>query len=164
MRPLPFGLHRNLRHRPMTTEELTRYLHAHIPLTRHMGIVVAECGSGRVVLSAPLGPNVNHRETAFGGSLSSVAILAGWVWLYARLAALDRRQRLVVHESTATFSRPVDRPFEAVCDSPPPEEFDRFLAAFDRRGKARIALESRVLCHGELAVRHTGWYVAVAIP
>jgi len=142
---------------------LTRYLHDHIPLTRHMGIVVAECSDDRIVLSAPLGPNVNHRETAFGGSLSGAAILAGWAWLHARLVPRGRRQRLVVHESTANFDRAVDGPFEAVCDSPPAEVFDRFLAALERRGKARMTLESRVLCRGETAVRHTGRYVAIAV-
>ncbi|HEX6985931.1 MAG TPA: YiiD C-terminal domain-containing protein [Planctomycetaceae bacterium] len=145
-------------------DALTRYLHDHIPLTRHMGIVVAECGPERVVLSAPLGPNVNHRETAFGGSLSGAAILAGWTWLHARLAARERRQRLVIHESNTAFERAVDGAFEAVCESPPANEFDRFLAALDRRGKARMTLESRILCRGEVAARHTGRYVALAGP
>ena len=147
---------------PITADALTRYLHDHIPLTRHMGIVVAECGAERVVLSAPLGPNVNHRETAFGGSLSGAAILAGWAWLHARLLARGGRQRLVVHESTAAFERAVDGPFEAVCDSPAAAEFDRFAAALGRRGKARMTLETRVTCRGEVAVRHTGRYVAIA--
>ena len=145
-------------------DALTRYLHDHIPLTRHMGIVVAECDPDRVVLSAPLGPNVNHRETAFGGSLSGAAILAGWTWLHARLSPSGRRSRLVIHESTTHFERPVDGPFESICDSPPAAEFDRFLAALDRRGKARITLETRVICRGELAARHTGRYVALAGP
>lgn len=145
-------------------DALTRYLHDHIPLTRHMGIVVAECSDSRVVLAAPLAPNVNHRETAFGGSLSGAAILAGWAWLHARLAPQGRRQRLVVHESTAHFDHAVDGPFEAVCDSPSAEEFDRFLAVLNRRGKARMTLESRVLCRGETAVRHVGRYVAIAVP
>lgn len=145
----------------MNPEDLTRYLHNHIPLTRHMGVVAEECSVGRVVLSAPLPPNVNHRETAFGGSLSGIAILAGWSWLHVRLAGRGRRQRIVVHESTTAFERAVDGAFEAVCESPSPADFDRFAAALERRGKARITLLSRVLCRGEVAVRHTGRYVAV---
>jgi thioesterase domain-containing protein len=148
---------------PTPADALTRYLHDHIPLTRHMGIVVAESGRGRVVLAAPLAPNVNHRETAFGGSLSGAAILAGWTWLYARLASRKPRPRIVVQESAALFDRPADGPFEAVCEGPrEPREFERFLAALDRHGRARITLESRVLCRGETAVRHAGRYVALA--
>lgn len=148
----------------MTPEDLTRYLHDHIPLTRHMGVVVTDCRPERVILSAPLAPNVNHRETAFGGSLSSLAILAGWAWLYTRLSPLGRRQRIVIHDSQTAFDRTVSGPFEAICDAPPDEDFARFLAALARRGKARITLESRVLCGGEIAVRHTGRYVAVTLP
>ena len=146
----------------VSADALTRYLHDHIPLTRHMGIVVAETSAARMVLAAPLEPNVNHRETAFGGSLSGAAILAGWAWLHVRLAPAQRRYRLVVQESTTLFERPVDGPFEAICDSPAPEELDRFIAAFRRRGKARISLESRIVSRGEIAARHAGRYVAVA--
>ncbi|MGC1276347.1 MAG: YiiD C-terminal domain-containing protein [Planctomycetaceae bacterium] len=145
----------------VATQELTRYLHDHIPLTRHMGIVVTECSGERVVLSAPLEPNVNHRETAFGGSLSGAAILAGWTWLHARLLPCGHRHRLVIHESVTHFENPVEGPFEAVCDSPPADEFDRFLTMFNRRGKARLTLESRILCGETVAARHTGRYVAL---
>jgi thioesterase domain-containing protein len=144
-----------------TADALTRYLHDHIPLTRHMGIVVTEPGPDRVVLSAPLAPNVNHRETAFGGSLSGAAILAGWTLLHVRLTPRARRHRLVVQESTTHFEQPADGPFEAVCELPSAAEFERFAVMLERRGKARIALESRILCRGEVSARHTGRYVAL---
>ncbi|MBA3314786.1 MAG: YiiD C-terminal domain-containing protein [Planctomycetaceae bacterium] len=145
----------------ITADALTRYLHDHIPLTRHMQIVVVECGAARIVLAAPLAPNVNHRATAFGGSLSSAAILAGWAWLHVRLTELGRRQRLVISESTTTYEHPVDGAFEAICESPAAAEFDRFTQILDRRGKARITLKSHVTCNGRVAVRHIGRYAAV---
>lgn len=141
-------------------DTLTEYLHDHIPLTRHMGIVVAECSRERIVLRAPLAPNVNHRETAFGGSLSGAAILAGWAWLHARLSR-EWGPRLVVQESTMTFEQPVTATFEAICDSPPDAEFERFKTALERRGKARMTLESRIVSGSRIVARHTGRYVAV---
>lgn len=146
---------------PFTAESLTRYLHDHIPLTRHLEVTVIELSGGRVVLSAPLPPNVNHRDTAFGGSLVSVAILAGWSWLHARLTALGKRQRLVVSQSTATFSHPVDGTFLAVCEAPADAEFQRFLRLLDRKGKARLLLESHVLCRDVVAVEHAATFVSI---
>jgi len=147
---------------PFTADSLTRYLHDHIPLTRHLDVTVIELSENRVVLSAPLPPNINHRETAFGGSLVSVAILAGWSWLHARLTALGKRQRLVVSQSTATFSRPVDDSFLAVCQAPEDAEFQRFLHILDRRGKARLQLASHVHCREQVAVEHSAAFVAIA--
>ena len=50
-----------------------------------MGVEVIEAAWNGVTLRAPLAPNINHRETVFGGSASAVAILAAWAILYVRL-------------------------------------------------------------------------------
>ncbi len=54
------------------------YLHEHIPLSKAMGVSVVEADAVGIVLSAPLEPNINHRDTVFGGSASSLAVLAAW--------------------------------------------------------------------------------------
>ncbi|RYG68370.1 thioesterase, partial [bacterium] len=58
-----------------------------------MDIHVEVASPARILLSAPLPPNLNHRGTAFGGSISSLAILAGWSWLWVML-----RERAVLPE------------------------------------------------------------------
>ena len=60
----------------MTPSELQTYLHQHIPLFQAMQVTVVEASLQQVVLTAPVAPNINHRETVFGGSASAVAILA----------------------------------------------------------------------------------------
>lgn len=62
----------------MDTKSLEKYLHEHIPLSKAMQVSVIEAGQNKVILSAPLAPNINHVGTAFGGSESTVAILAAW--------------------------------------------------------------------------------------
>ena len=52
----------------MTPSELQTYLHQHIPLSQAMQVTVMEASLQQVVLTAPLVPNINHRETVFGGS------------------------------------------------------------------------------------------------
>ena len=47
-----------------------------MPLSQAMQVTVVEASFQQVVLTAPLAPNINHRETVFGGSASAVAILA----------------------------------------------------------------------------------------
>ncbi len=60
----------------MTTRGLEAFLHEKIPLTKAMGLHVAESNARRLVLEAPLAANRNHLGTAFGGSLHALPTLA----------------------------------------------------------------------------------------
>jgi thioesterase domain-containing protein len=62
----------------MSPAELQDHLHAHILLTRAMQVSVVSFAPRAVVLAAPLEPNINHRDTVFGGSASALAMLPAW--------------------------------------------------------------------------------------
>ena len=51
-----------------------------------MGIRVAAYDGTSLKLTAPLAPNINHKSTAFGGSLYSLAVLCGWGIVHLKLA------------------------------------------------------------------------------
>lgn len=140
--------------------ELQAYLHEHIPLSRAMGVHVLEAGPERVRLRAPLEPNLNHRRTAFGGSIASLATLAGWGWLRVRLAEHEPPVRLVVQKSTIDYLDGIDAEFEAVCPAPPAEAWSRFERMLASRGRARLELAVEVLVHGRVAARLQGTYAA----
>ena len=62
-------------------------LHEHlrlIPQVLAMQVQLAGERDGRLCLRAPLGPNVNDKGTAFGGSLVSLMTLAGWCLVSGR--------------------------------------------------------------------------------
>lgn len=143
--------------------DMTAYLHAHIPITQHLGVSVKALDERGVRIAAPLAPNLNHRETAFGGSLSSLAILAGWTLIHFRIREAGFRScRLVIHKSTMEFLSPVEGDFEAVGLPPAPDEWDGFSASLRRKGKGRIGMRSEIRYAGRTAARHEGLYVAVA--
>ena len=60
-----------------------------IILAKHMGVVVESADDTSMVLRAPLAPNANHKGTAFGGSLYSIAVLTGWAWVTRCLATRE---------------------------------------------------------------------------
>ncbi len=88
----------------MSLDEITAYLHAHIPVTRSLGAAAVRWDGAALALRAPLAPNLNHRGTAFGGSMSALAILAGWGVVHLALRARGLETRLVVQRSA-----PADR-------------------------------------------------------
>jgi thioesterase domain-containing protein len=147
---------------PVRAGELERYLHERIPLSRAIAVRVVHVGPEFVRLSAPLAPNLNHRQTAFGGSVASLAILAGWSWLLARVADRSPLPRLVIQEQTVEYLAPIDALFEAECAAPTDAAWQRFVRALDGRGRGRLALAADVTCGGRVAARFRGQFVAMA--
>ena len=135
----------------MLPVELEDFLHRHIPLSKAMGVSVASVDEDTVVLRAPLAPNINHRGTVFGGSVSAVAMLAGWSLLHTRLAAAGLRPRLVIRRNTMEYEAPITGDFVARASILRNDEWQRFIATLERKGRARIAV-SAALEHGDQVV------------
>jgi thioesterase domain-containing protein len=148
----------------MRAADLQRYLHDHIPLSRALAVEVEHVDPELVRLKVPLAPNLNHRGTAFGGSVASLAILSGWSWLLARLADRSPVPRLVIQEQTVEYLAPIDAAFEAVCAAPAEVAWLRFVRTLEGRGRGRLELTARVLSEGRLAATFRGLYVAIAPP
>lgn len=142
--------------------ELTEYLHRHIPLTASMELVVRKVEPLRVILSARLEPNLNHEQTAFGGSISAVAMMAGWSILRQRFFGEPEVPTLVVHRSESRFEKPVTADFEAYVTDMTEEKWDEFRTCLERHGKARIELNSVVTCNDQICARLVGRYVALS--
>jgi thioesterase domain-containing protein len=140
-----------------------RYLHEHIPITRHMGVCVTDYDGDKVRLAAPLASNLNHRSTAFGGSLSSLGILAGWTLLHIKMLEAECRVRLVIQHSEMDFTAPAHSDFAAECRMPDTAAWRRFKQALDKRGRGRLALAADLWADGIRVGRHHGTYVAVCL-
>lgn len=145
----------------MTADELREYLYENIPLARAMEVGVEAAGPEPVILTAPLGPNTNHRSTAFGGSVSTLATLAGWAAVHGRLSSEGRKAQVVIQSGTTDYVFPVRGAFSAVCDGLDAEQWSRLRRAFDRSGKGRAMVEVRVQVDGRSVARFEGAYVAI---
>jgi thioesterase domain-containing protein len=68
--------------RSVKVPALELFLHEMIPLAKAMGVGVEVSDASALVLTAPKEQNKNSLNTAFGGSLVSLATLAGYgvVW------------------------------------------------------------------------------------
>lgn len=139
------------------------YLHEHIPITRHMGVGVTGYDGNKVQLAAPLACNLNHRNTAFGGSLSALGILAGWTLLYIKMQETGCRVRLVIQQSNMDFTAPAQMDFIAECEMPAADSWRRFTHSLDKRGKGRLELISDLWADQRRAGRHRGVYVAIMV-
>jgi len=145
----------------MLPAELERYIHEHIPLSKAMGVSVVSVDESGVALEAPLGPNINHRGSAFGGSASALAILAGWALLHVRLHAVGVADRLVIQRNTMEYQQPILGSFTARSRLVRPDRWTHFTAMLARRGKARIAVAAQLEHAGRVVGVFTGEFVAL---
>lgn len=145
----------------MNPAELERYLHERIPLSRAMGATVITANAEEVLLSAPLAPNVNHRETVFGGSASALCILAAWSLVHVRLLATGTRSRLVIQRNTMEYLLPIQGQFSARARLESDSDWERFERSLTRKGRGRIDLTAILECGADTAGRLTGTFVAL---
>jgi thioesterase domain-containing protein len=140
--------------------EITEYLHGELPLTKVMGVAVTAWDGKTLVVTAPLGPNVNHTETAFGGSISSLGILAGYTLVYLALKDRGISTRVIIQKSTTDFLRPIDTEITATA-SVPATGMEEFVEMLTKKRRARLTLETQVMSRRTVAATHVGVYVAI---
>ena len=140
---------------------LERYLHEQIPLSAAMSVRVKAAMPERVQLAAPLGPNVNHNETVFGGSAATLATLAAWSLLHLRIARAGIRARLVIQRSSMEYELPIPGDFEAVCRFSDEAAWGGFRVTLVRRRRARLTLAAHLLYEGQQVATFEGDFVAL---
>lgn len=143
--------------------KLEQYLHDHIPLSKAMQVSVVSVAEEAVVLSAPLAPNINHRDTVFGGSASAVAILAAWSLLQTRLQNAGINSRLVIQSNSMDYHLPILGEFTARAYIGQPDVWQRFVTMLRRRGKARISVSSVLEQGGHVVGKFKGEFVAIGM-
>jgi len=139
---------------------LTEHLHRTIPAARAMDIRIVEVGAEGALLTAPFAPNANDHGSAFGGSVSSLAILAGWTWVNECLRREGLEAGSVLRGSELVFRAPARGDMQAIVVAPGPKAVDRFLRGLRRFGRGRVTVPTEIRCGEELVAEHQGDYAA----
>jgi thioesterase domain-containing protein len=131
-----------------------------ITLAKPMGVLVESAQDSAVILRAPLALNSNHKGTAFGGSLYSLAVLAGWAWLTRDLASRELNADAVIQESSMRFLIPVHGELRACVEIPAGGVIDKFHKVLERAGRGRIRLNVNMSEGKSLAAVFDGLFAA----
>lgn len=143
----------------MTEPTLQDVLYKEIPLTQAIGIQVVDSTDRSLSLKAPLTNNINHKCTAFGGSLYSVSVLTGWGLLYTILKQHKLSGHIVIQESNTRFLKPVIEDIYSHCSIDNWQDIDKFIRMYKRKGIARIQLTTHIMCKHVNCVEFSGRYV-----
>jgi len=127
-----------------------------------MGVQVKIATPERVLLFAPLGPNINHHQTVFGGSGVVLATLSAWTLLHMRLTHDHLDAQLVIQRSAMEYERPIAGDFEAECAFADDPGWQKFRTMLRRRGRARMTLNAQLLHASNEMGSFVGDFVALA--
>jgi thioesterase domain-containing protein len=149
---------------PQTTrfgaDYLQNLIDREIVLAKHMGVIVESADEVSMILRAPLAPNANHKGTAFGGSLYSLAVLTGWAWVTRCLATRELDAEAVIQQSSMRFLVPVHGEMRACIEVPAAAAVDKFLKMMLRAGRGRIRLQVNMHEGRTLATVFDGLFAA----
>ncbi len=148
----------------MTPNELQSYLHEYIPLSAAMAVSVERVESTCIHLKAPLAPNINHRETVFGGSASAICILSAWSLLHLRLRREGLESRVVIQRNSMEYTAAVTGEFTARSFFEDVDAWPAFVKLLQRRGRARIAVGAAMEADSLEVGRLHGEFVALRMP
>ena len=144
-----------------TLDEITAFLHAEMPLSKAMGVRLTAWDGRTAALAAPLALNDNHADTAFGGSIATLGILANYALLYLLLQERNISTRIIIQKSSTDFRFPIDADLVATSSAPPPDILEEFLTSLTRKRRGRIELAAQILSQSTPAATHTGLFVAI---
>jgi thioesterase domain-containing protein len=141
-------------------DELQATLEREIPMCGQMGIRVHGGGPQGLVMRLPLGPNRNHQQTAFAGSLNAVCTIAGWGSVFLLLKEVGRKGNIVIRRSTIRYHQPVNSAeILARCQPVAAESRQYFVEMLDDKKQAKLDLEVEILGSGGPLVSFSGSYV-----
>lgn len=142
--------------------ELQSVLECEIPMCSQMGITVHDFGPEGLVMRLPLGPNRNHQQTAFAGSLNALCTIAGWGTVYLLMKELNRQGSVVIRRSTIRYQEPVSTAeILARCQPVSPEARQYFLEMLDDKKQAKLDLTVEIAGPSGALVFFQGSYVVM---
>ncbi len=144
----------------MNLDSITSYIYKQFPIAIHLGSRVELYNGTQIIISSPLEPNKNHTNTAFGGSVSALAILSGWTLLYLKLKEIKIKSHLVIQKSLFEFKEPINSDFKAVCTMPEERIWDKFINTLKKHNRARITIHSTIEYNSGTGGFHKGVYAA----
>lgn len=143
----------------MILQEIQNKIHTQIPMTKLMQLKLKEINNDFLITQAPLNINVNDKGTAFGGSLSSIAIISSWCMAYylSKQFNLDNSSIVIVNNETK-FLRPVTKDIICTTFIPKEEELKILHSKLEVKNSGTIKIYAQIIENEKICVDFRGTY------
>lgn len=125
----------------MNHQDSFNYLKKNIPMAEAMDIRLESDSPEKLILSAPYGPNRNHHGSAFGGSIATLMILAGWFRIQSFLDEEFEHSLAVIVRNEITYRSPIEGDIFARVHPVEVDLLTGFREIMEKKGKALIEVQ-----------------------
>ncbi len=133
----------------VNTQDLIQILSDNIKLYEHLGITVETLNSHRAVLKVDLQKNLNHKGTAFGGSLYATGVMSAYALVLAGLKYYKiETENIVIAKGTIEYLRPIDSDFRILCEFSSLDEEKAFYQELKDKKRVRRDLKVQIFKGG----------------
>lgn len=130
-----------------------------IPAVRNFEFGIQKIAPGFISLEVPLAAHINHKGTAFGGSLYNSAVLACYLLVYSELTKQNiSSDSFVISDGKIKYLKPVAENFQ-VNVTWESLEVASVVKALRSKKKARWILTANILCKGLTCAVFEGRFV-----
>lgn len=147
----------------MNKYELQNYIVKNIPIVKEMGFIIEDIGDNQVIVSGEYKKHINHTNSVFGGSISSVMTLAGWGRVRILIEDIDKNAVILIKSNSTNFIKPVVEDYIVITESLLEKDIEKFKKIYNKFGKGRIMVNA-VLKHrnsNEILAEFIGEFVAI---
>jgi len=131
-------------------EDIQDYIFSHIPIVKTNGFEIQAQQGNKILVFGKLKDHINHRNSVFGGSISTALTLAAWAGVRSLIPQHQRSSTVVVIQSQKVeFTKPVLADFLAENETISEQKVARLFSNLDRFGKARITVKAHLVHTGE---------------
>lgn len=144
----------------MSAEDLEKTIRQQIPALRQFSFHISELTPRTIRVDARLSDHINHKGTAFGGSLYQVALVASY-GLFLHLMELNKIQThdFVISKGEMHYRAPVTGNFHATLRVSEADA-DHFLQTLQSQKKAELWLRTQVYTAQKLGAELKARFVA----
>jgi thioesterase domain-containing protein len=140
-------------------DDLKQWIYQNIPALNNFEFEIESLGSDEVILKVPLKAHLNHKGTAFGGSLYNAAVLASYLLVYSEFKAVNvAADSFVISDGSMKYLKPVHQDF-LVTVIWPKSQRENVLKTLTSKGKARWVLKASLTVGGLLCAEFNGRFV-----
>ncbi|MFC3192916.1 YiiD C-terminal domain-containing protein [Marinicella sediminis] len=89
----------------ISVEAFQAFLYAEIPMVEYMQLKLCEINTHSIQALAPIGPNINDKQTVFGGSSSALMTICGWSLIKSQLEHHGLHNDVVIHQAKTRWHK-----------------------------------------------------------
>ena len=137
----------------MTKDELQDYVYRHIPIVRLNKLVIRGIDNHSVSVEGRFADHVNHRDSVFGGTISTAMTVAAWAQVELLMNDIEPGADVVVQRQTVEFVLPVLEDFIATSCEPDADAVGTFTDSYRSHGRAKLTVNAELRCAGDTEPR-----------